>query len=171
MPKPKNKAKTARKPRISATNKKAGDTGLAVIEQTEDKRGRGRPPHDPEDFKRGKVQVMAAYETHEKIALSLGICVKTLVKHYKRELDIGGVEANNLVMASMMSQIRKQTPGSAALIIWWTKCKMGWREGLAESEDAIAEYTRIRDPGELARLTAQELMSIYRAQVSSRPPV
>jgi hypothetical protein len=157
-PRKKPAPKTAKKSRISTTKKKG--TEVAKV---------GRPPHKVEDFNRGKVQVMAGYGAkHEDIALSLGICVTTLVKHYKRELDIGAIEANNVVMGSMMTQIKMMMPGSAALIIWWTKCKMGWHEGHTESEDAIQEYAKIRDPGELAKLTAQELVTLYREEISTR---
>ncbi len=168
-PKTKAKAKkatpkTAKKSAISTSNKKA------LVTTTKEPAKRGRKPYKVDDFNRGKVQAMSGYgATHEDIALSLGICATTLVKHFQRELEVGAIEANAFVMGSMMTQIRRMMPGSPALIIWWTKCKMGWHEGHTESEDAIREYEKIRDPGELAKLTAQELMSLYRAEVSSRP--
>lgn len=153
--------KKARKPRVSTTKKKAKGKAVAKV---------GRPAHKVEDFNRGKVQIMAGYGAkHEDIALSLGICVTTLVKHYSKELEVGAIEADLAVMGSMMTQIKLMMPGSAALIIWWTKCKMGWHEGHTESEDAIREYEKIRDVGELAKLTAQELVALYREEISSRP--
>ena len=162
-PKRKTPPKRAKKSAKNSTNKKAEDKAVAKV---------GRPSHKVEDFNRGKVQVMAGYGAkHEDIALSLGICAQTLVKHYPRELEIGAIEANNIVMGSMMTQIRLMMPGSNALIIWWTKCKMKWSEGHTESEDAIREYEKIRDPGALARLTAQELVTLYRQELVSRPPV
>lgn len=156
----KAKPKTAKTSAIVTTNKKP------------EPKKPGRKAHKVEDFERGKVQIMAGYgATHEDIALSIGICAKTLKKHYKRELEIGAIEADLVVMGSMMTQIRKMMPGSAALIIWWTKCKMGWHEGRMEADDAVAEYSAIRDPGELAKLTAQELVSIYRREISSRSTI
>jgi hypothetical protein len=153
--------KTA-KPKRKPTPKKAKKSAISRT----NKKGPGRPPHKVEDFNRGKVQAMAGYgTTHKDIALSLGICTDTLVKHYARELEIGAIEANNIVMGSMMTQIRNMMPGSPALIIWWTKCKMGWHEGHMEKESQVAEYEQIRDPGELAKLTARELVTLYRSEI------
>ena len=145
------KPKTAKKSAINRHNKKRGKVG--------------RPAFEPTDFQRGRVQALAAYETHERIAASLGICRETLEKHFEHELAIGGIEANAIVVGSMMTAIRNFEPGFAALIIWWTKCRMGWHEGHMEKESQVAEYEQIRDPGELAKLTARELVTLYRSEI------
>lgn len=55
---------------------------------SEEKRRRGREPHEPTALSRGSVEMMAAAGvTSEQIAAVIGISGKTLRKHYRDELD------------------------------------------------------------------------------------
>jgi hypothetical protein len=49
----------------------------------------------------------------------------TLRKYFRRELDTGHVKANAKVAKSLYEQA---TSGNVTAAIWWTKCRMGWKE-------------------------------------------
>jgi|SRR3954470_10085292 len=86
----------------------------------------GRPPHEPTDQKRQLVELMAACGIPQmQIAPLIGISDETLRKHYRRELDRGVIEANAKVAEALF---RQAIGGDTAAAIWWTKCRMGWRE-------------------------------------------
>jgi hypothetical protein len=92
------------------------------------------------------------------------ITEKTLRKHFRHELDTGFVKANAKVAETLWKQA---VSGNVGACIWWTKCRMGWHEGHMEKESQVAEYEQIRDPGELAKLTARELVTLYRSEVAA----
>jgi hypothetical protein len=63
---------------------------------------------------------------HEMIATLIGVkSDKTLRKKYRKQLDMGKAKAN-LQMATCCFQ--GGLKGNPALIIWWTKTQMGWKE-------------------------------------------
>ena len=63
---------------------------------------------------------------HEQIAILIGVkSDKTLRKKYRKELNEGKAKAN-LQMATTCFQ--GGIKGNPALIIWWTKTQMGWKE-------------------------------------------
>jgi hypothetical protein len=86
----------------------------------------GRPPHAPTDQTRRSVEAMAGCGIPQmQIALSIGISDETLRKHYRRELDLGVIEANAKVAETLFRQATVE--GNTAAAIWWTKARMGWR--------------------------------------------
>jgi len=65
--------------------------------------------------------------TQEDIATVLDIHPKTLRVHYRRELDTGATEANvRVVQALFKNAVTNQ---SVQAQVWWTKARMGWRDG------------------------------------------
>jgi len=50
---------------------------------------------------------------------------KTLRKKFTRELDIGSVKTNAAVVKALYI---KATKGDVTAAIWWTKCRMGWKD-------------------------------------------
>lgn len=61
----------------------------------------------------------------DKIALVLDISIPTLHKYFRRELDIGAVEACEKVGQSLFDQA---IGGNVAAAIFWMKARAGWRE-------------------------------------------
>jgi hypothetical protein len=53
------------------------------------------------------------------------IDTKTLMKAFRGELDVGATKANAKVAESLFKQA---TNGNVTAQIWWTKCRMGWKE-------------------------------------------
>ena len=53
---------------------------------------RGRPAHQPTEATRREVRGAAAFIPHEAIAALVGISNKTLLKHYREELDLGDAQ-------------------------------------------------------------------------------
>jgi hypothetical protein len=87
----------------------------------------GRPPHAPTDQTRATVNALAAYGVPQpQIALFIGISDETLRKYYRREFDLGMIEANAKVAEALFRQATEE--GNTAAAIWWTKVRMGWRE-------------------------------------------
>jgi DNA-binding transcriptional ArsR family regulator len=87
--------------------------------------------HEPTDATRIIARTLSAYGvTHEDIAAKLEISADTLVKHYKRELDAGRIDANSRV-AERLYQIatQKETDkASVTAMMFWLKTRAGWRE-------------------------------------------
>jgi hypothetical protein len=91
----------------------------------DNKRG-GQPPHAPTDQTRAMVNAMAACGmTQVQIARVIGIHDETLRIHYRRELDIGTIEANAKVAEALF---KLAVGGDVTAAIWWSKCRMGWSE-------------------------------------------
>jgi hypothetical protein len=61
-----------------------------------------------------------------QIATWLQIDLKTLRKHFRRELDTGAIEANVRVANALYTNAVKHNQVTAQ--IWWTKARMGWKE-------------------------------------------
>lgn len=61
----------------------------------------------------------------EIVAKVLGIDVKTLRKHYRRELDLAGYEANAEIGGALFTKAKN---GDTAAMIFWMKTKAGFKE-------------------------------------------
>jgi hypothetical protein len=87
----------------------------------------GRPPHAPTDQQRATVKAMSAYGIPQHdIARVVGVHDDTLRLHYRDELDLGVIEANAKVAETLFRQATRE--GNTTAAIWWTKCRMGWKE-------------------------------------------
>lgn len=86
-----------------------------------------RPEFKATDKSRRQVKAMVALGLRQvEIATLLDITPKTLRKHFRAELDRGGIEANAKVMESLfrMATSGKNTPAT----IFWVKTRFGLRE-------------------------------------------
>jgi hypothetical protein len=85
-----------------------------------------RHQHKPTDEQRQQARLLSGYGIpQEQIATMLRLDAKTLRRHYRRELDLGVVQANAAVVQSLYTMaVRDKIPAAA---IWWTKARMGWR--------------------------------------------
>ena len=88
-------------------------------------------PHEPTDTTRTVVHALAAFGvTHENIAGRLEISADTLVRRYRRELDLGRIEATARVAKRLYRVATQENPDRTSVIamIFWLKCRAGWRE-------------------------------------------
>jgi hypothetical protein len=82
------------------------------------------------------VEAMAGFGIrHEEIARVIinpesekSIDDKTLRLHFRDELDTGMTKANTAVASALYTQATAERNVTA--MIWWTKARMGWREGM-----------------------------------------
>jgi len=94
--------------------------------------GRHSKPHtgrlyQPTDEQRRQVMGMTGFGIQQnEIATMLEIDKKTLHKHFRRELDIGMIEANTRVAQALYANAVKHN--NVAAQIWWTKTRMGWKD-------------------------------------------
>lgn len=83
-------------------------------------------PHVPTDTTRAEVAALNSFgNTQEEIALYLGICVDTLAKYYRKELDTAVVKANAMVARKLFNKAVNQDDLSAQ--IFWLKTRGRWK--------------------------------------------
>lgn len=83
--------------------------------------------HIPTEKTRAEVKSLSAFGiTQEKVADYLDIALKTLRKHYRRELDTALVSANFKVAQYLYKNAVDNENVSAQ--IFWLKTKGGWKE-------------------------------------------
>lgn len=96
------------------------------------------------------VQALSAVGVrYEDIATKLDISADTLVKHYRRELDLGRIEANASVAQTLYQSAKK---GNVVAAIFWMKTRAGWREKhdlnvVSEDRSMSPQPTRIEIVG------------------------
>lgn len=93
------------------------------------------PAHQPTEATRGQVEALAGFVglPQAEIAAFLDIDLKTLRKHYRRELDQATVKANVAVAKALFT---KATKGNdTAAMIFWLKARAKWSEKPVESDD------------------------------------
>lgn len=82
--------------------------------------------HVPTEENKRLVKTLSAVGIrHEDIATKIDISSDTLVKHYKRELDDGRVDANAAIGRSLYEQAKT---GNTTAMIFWLKTRAGWKE-------------------------------------------
>ena len=89
----------------------------------------GRPGHPrfvATDAQRNMVRVMAINGVpQDDICEVIGCGKPVLHREFRRELDLGMIEANAKVTASLF---RMAMNGNVAAAIFWLKARAGWRE-------------------------------------------
>ena len=114
-----------------------------------------RLPHAPTEAQRAMVKAMSGYGVpQEDIATVLDIAKKTLLKHYRRELDLGIAQANARIGQTLFDMA---TGGNVAAAIFWAKSRMGWRE---KQEIEITAKS-------VETMSDAELETVIRRQISS----
>ena len=89
-------------------------------------RKRGRPAHLPNDDTRKQVYELSRVGTrYEDIAEVLSISDDTLVKHYKKELKLGRIEANAAIAGTLFEKAKN---GDTSSMIFWLKSRAQWKE-------------------------------------------
>ena len=114
-----------------------------------------RKSHEPTAETRSNVKALASVgTTQEHIAIYLDIDVKTLRKHYRRELDTSLIIANSNVAKSLY---KNANDGNVTAQIFWLKTKGGWSEKKSQLEaellqleiDRIKSEKSLQDDDEL----------------------
>jgi hypothetical protein len=87
----------------------------------------GRHKHRPTDEQRRQVTLLSGYGLQqEQIATFINVAPKTLRLRYRRELDLGVVQANAQVAKSLFEMATRDKVPSAA--IFWLKARANWRD-------------------------------------------
>jgi len=82
--------------------------------------------HIPSEESQKLVRTLAAVGiTYEDIANKLDISSDTLVKHYKKDLDNGRVDANASIAQTLFQQAKD---GNTSAAIFWLKTRARWKE-------------------------------------------
>ena len=85
--------------------------------------------HIPNEENKKLVRTLVAVGiTFEDIASKLDISSDTLVKHYKRELDDGRIDANASIAQTLFQQAKG---GNTSAAIFWLKTRARWKETTA----------------------------------------
>lgn len=96
-----------------------------------------RKSHEPTAETRSNVKALASVgTTQEHIAIYLGVDVKTLRKHYRRELDTSLIIANSNVAKSLY---KNANDGNVTAQIFWLKTKGGWSERRSQLEAELVQ--------------------------------
>jgi hypothetical protein len=86
-----------------------------------------RPEYIPTDEQRNMVRVLTAAGYSElNISRAIGVSTPTLRKYFREELDIGHAITNSMSTMALWDLILK---GNTTAILFWHKCRLGWREG------------------------------------------
>lgn len=86
----------------------------------------GRPKFKVTPEQRKTVEAMSGFGIpQDDIARHIGVAKKTLLKHFRKELDEGVVKANSAVAKSLW---QNAVSGNVSAQIFWAKTRMRWRE-------------------------------------------
>lgn len=92
------------------------------------------------------IEAKAAGISDEKIAYMVRwpddtpISVETLHKAFWDELNVGAIKIN-IAMANLCRKLSEE--GSASALIFWLKCRAGWREPRDDDKDAQKEQAQL----------------------------
>ena len=99
-------------------------------------------PHMPTDKSRAEVGALVSFGvTQEDIARFIGVCVDTLAKHYRHELDTALIKANAMVANKLFRKATEDDDLSA--MIFWLKTRAKWRE--KDGEDKARLQTKVEE--------------------------
>ena len=88
-----------------------------------------RRAHEKTDVSIAKVTALAMVGVpHHDIALLADISIKTLLKHYRVELDKGKAQANAKIAGRLYALASNEKSPNLGAICFWLKCQAGWRE-------------------------------------------
>jgi len=128
-----------------------------------------RPNHKPSDAQRAEATAYAMVGVpHHDISILLGLTTKTLLKHYRRELDLGKARANAQIGGKLF---KKASGGDTACMIFWMKAQAGWREVQVHAltdPDGKALGTALHKLGPTA--TPEQAERVYSEMCALPPP-
>lgn len=131
-------------------------------------KGSGRPSLKPTFEQRKYVELLTGLGLRqEEICLLVinpdtgkSISERTLREKFAKEIEVGAIKANASVSQSLY---KNATTGNVAAQIWWTKCRMGWKDttGLEVTGHNKGPVKVVS-----ANLTIQDLASLYARTVA-----
>ena len=90
--------------------------------------------HIPNEITRSEIKALLAFGiTQIEVALYMDMDVKTLRKHYRRELDTALTSANFKVAGALYNNAVNENNVSAQM--FWLKTKGGWKEDKEETSE------------------------------------
>lgn len=112
----------------------------------------GRPPHVRNEVLASKVKLLSAMGlTSVEIGLVIELSAPTVTKYYRRECEVGALEAHAAVAQSLYRAATDKLKPNVIACIFYLKCRAGWREdgdsgnlGKKELTDLLA---RVSDKG------------------------
>lgn len=104
-----------------------------------------KPSFQPTDADRERVKLMAAVgipqnDIRKTIGRPRGIGLMTLHKYFRDELDLGMIEANAQIGATLF---KKALSGDTTAMIFWAKTRMGFKE-TSVTEHAAGDGTEVK---------------------------
>ncbi|SRR5579871_2076891 len=121
-----------------------------------------RPKHDPTEKQRTQVLAYATVGTpHHSIAILMSISIKTLLKHYRKELDQGKAAGNANISRVAYSAAASGKPWA---VCFWLKCQADWRE-TNRTEITGANGGPIKSAAITAEATDDDSMRAYLAML------
>ena len=158
----------------------------------------GRPPFEPTEEMRGKVESLVGfgYKQDDICKLIMNpqtgepISRVTLEKYFRREIDIGALKANALVCESMHGQatgrakvvrvledgtqetVREGVKPNTTMGIWWSKARMGWSETkyIAGKDGGPIQFEEKSDARERVARNIRRLTTLLEAQEDDGSP-
>lgn len=128
----------------------------------------GRRAHKPDERGRRQVGALAAYGIPElDIARVVGIDPKTLRKHYREELDTGGIKATAKVAEFLFRKATTEGHQCVTAAIFWMKTRGGWREAPQAHEIAVSKYDQMTEDELIACI--RELDAQVRPLIDLKP--
>lgn len=99
--------------------------------------------------------------TGEQIAALLGISEPTLYKYFKKELEVGYIQANAQVAQSLFRQATDKSKPNVVAAIFWMKTRGGWKESqtaeVGKKEERLAAAKRVAKGRRFAPTAAPKL--------------
>jgi hypothetical protein len=119
-------------------------------ERSKEGRRGGRPRFAPTENDRRQVRTLTGMGlTHAEISAVIGITAPTLRRYFRHELDVGQIEANAQVAASLYRQATDKAKPNVVAAIFWLKCRGGWRDhdvaAGGKKEQQAEEAQRVAD--------------------------
>jgi hypothetical protein len=93
-----------------------------------------RPALNPDEKDRRFVRTLAKLGlTDVEIAGELSLDARTLVRHFREDLDLGRAEAHAMAAIGLYRKLRK---GNLRAIMFWLEYRAGWRTNSQTSSPA-----------------------------------
>jgi hypothetical protein len=132
------------------------------------KRGRGQPKHAPTDDQRKIVTMAAMIGTpHHDIAPLIGISIKTLLRHYRKELDISKTSATVKVGGTLYNAA---VSGNVTAMIFWMKAQAGWRDVHIVKHGGDEQGVPIAHAIATSEITDEDAMKAYLQLIAKSEP-
>lgn len=107
-----------------------------------------KPPHVRDEVIAQRVKLLAGMlgATSAQIGLIVGLSAPTVLKYYRHEYEVGGIEAAAQVAQSLFRAATNKDKPNVVACIFYLKSRAGWREdggelpmGKKEAQELLAK--------------------------------